>query len=192
MADFSLVVDMRPLCLAWAKSIALDSIIRNTNIRVFFTNFPPFFLTQIEMVNRHYKLAAQLGGVTACSPRPVVRTGAVYDQGRRYPRKIASSARDSLTPLDAGVRYDANFCTPLLTSRLGSRLGRRVRLRLGILEHSSSRLTPQPASFDVLRQQRAGAEFFSEAFVQVFEDVEAGVEADEIDELKRAHGMIQA
>ena len=37
-----------------------------------------------------------------------------------------------------------------------------------------------------------GAEFLAQRFVQVFEDVQAGVEADEVNQFERTHGMVEA
>src|ERR1035441_9934187 len=61
-----------------------------------------------------------------------------------------------------------------------------------VLEHSPSRLAAEPSCFHVLRQQRARPEFFAEGFMQVFENVEPGIEADQIHEFERSHGMVEA
>jgi len=63
---------------------------------------------------------------------------------------------------------------------------------LPVLEHSAAGFAAEAAGFHILRQEGAGAEFFAERFVEVFEDVEAGVEADQVDEFERAHGVVQA
>ena len=51
----------------------------------------------------------------------------------------------------------------------------------------------EPARRDVFFEQRASAIFrIAEAFLENAEDVEADIEADEIGELERAHGMVHA
>src|ERR1700731_162807 len=54
-------------------------------------------------------------------------------------------------------------------------------LLLRILKYSASGLAAQPSGFHVLDQQGRGAEFLTQRFVEVFEDVQACVEPDQID-----------
>src|SRR5829696_3830634 len=49
----------------------------------------------------------------------------------------------------------------------------------------------EPACLDVLCQQRAGAVLLTHAPVQVLEDAETGVEADEIHQFERPHRMVE-
>src|SRR4029450_13560984 len=60
-----------------------------------------------------------------------------------------------------------------------------------ILIHALSRFAPEAARLHVLCEQRTRAVFLPQAAVQVFQDAEPRVEADEIDELERAHGVIE-
>src|ERR1700680_2476956 len=69
--------------------------------------------------------------------------------------------------------------------------GSSVR-RFRILKHSPPRLAAKSSGFHVLREQRTGPKFFAERFMQVFEDVQASVKPDQIDEFERSHGMIEA
>jgi hypothetical protein len=62
----------------------------------------------------------------------------------------------------------------------------------GVFEDAAAGFSAEPSRFDVLDQERRGAVFFSEGFLEVFEDAEAGVEADEIDQFERAHWVIQS
>src|SRR5688572_24412735 len=52
-------------------------------------------------------------------------------------------------------------------------------------------LAAEAAGLDVLREQRTGTVFLPHAAVQVFEDAEPRVEADEIDQLEWAHRMVE-
>src|ERR1700721_1322610 len=61
-----------------------------------------------------------------------------------------------------------------------------------ILINTTAGFAAQAASLYVLHQQWGGAVLVSERFVQIFEDAETRVEADEIDQFKRSHRMIEA
>src|SRR5436305_6959846 len=63
---------------------------------------------------------------------------------------------------------------------------------LRIVENPFAALASQATGFDVLHQQRAWAELLSQRLMQVFEDVQAGIEPHQINQFKRAHGVIQA
>src|SRR3954469_2817510 len=65
-----------------------------------------------------------------------------------------------------------------------------VRTLLVVID-SASDFSAETAGLDVLRQQRTRAVLLPHAAVQVFEDAEPRVEADEIDKLEGAHRMIQ-
>src|SRR5579875_3124149 len=62
-----------------------------------------------------------------------------------------------------------------------------------VLVEAAAGFAAEPAGGDVFFEQRAGAVFgIAEAVVQNFENVHANVEADEIGEFERAHGMVHA
>src|SRR2546426_2514588 len=56
----------------------------------------------------------------------------------------------------------------------------------GILIHPSSRLPPQPSGFDVLHQEWCRAIFLTQSLVQILEDVQAGIEPNQIGQLGRS------
>src|ERR1700728_7009 len=60
-----------------------------------------------------------------------------------------------------------------------------------ILINTTAGFAAQAASLYVLHQQWRGPVLVSERFVKVFEDAETRVEADEIDQFKRSHRMIE-
>src|ERR1035438_3273961 len=66
------------------------------------------------------------------------------------------------------------------------------RLLLRIFIHPAPRFAAQASGLDVLHQQRRGPKLFAQSFVQVFENVQASVESNQIDHLEWAHGMIQS
>src|SRR3954469_3278417 len=66
-----------------------------------------------------------------------------------------------------------------------------VRTLLVVIDPTSD-FSAETAGLDVLRQQRAGAVLLPHAAVQVFEDAEPRVEADQIDQLEGAHRMIES
>src|ERR1700678_4044930 len=61
-----------------------------------------------------------------------------------------------------------------------------------IIENAAAGFASEAAGFYVLLQQRRGAVFIAQSFVEIFKDGEAHVESDEIHQFKRAHRMIQA
>src|SRR5262245_59905763 len=66
------------------------------------------------------------------------------------------------------------------------------RLRhFGIVVHTLARLAAEASGFDVLDQDRTGAKLFAQGFMQIFEDVEARIEADQVHELEWSHGVVQ-
>src|SRR5580704_12954264 len=66
-----------------------------------------------------------------------------------------------------------------------SRAGKKNALRMGggfwIFVDAAAGLAAQPSGFDVLDQKRSGTIFVAERFVQILENVQPRVEADEID-----------
>src|SRR5688572_19763528 len=61
-----------------------------------------------------------------------------------------------------------------------------------ILIHAPTHLAAEPAGLDVLDEQRTRTVLLAERPMQIFENAEARVEADQIDQLERAHRMIQS
>jgi len=57
---------------------------------------------------------------------------------------------------------------------------------------AAARFAAEAALLDVLAEERAGLVFFAEGGVEVFEDFQADVEADEVDHLEGAHRVIEA
>ena len=74
----------------------------------------------------------------------------------------------------------------------GKRRSQFLLLYFRVLVHSASRFLAEPTRLDVLHHQRRRTEFLAQGFVQVFEDVQARIEADEVDHFERPHGMVQA
>jgi len=74
---------------------------------------------------------------------------------------------------------------PLL--RFGGGVG-----RCGIVVHTAAGFAAEAALLDVLAEERAGFVFFTESGVEIFEDFQTDIEADEIDHFKRAHRVIEA
>ena len=50
----------------------------------------------------------------------------------------------------------------------------------GIVKNPFAALAPQPAGLDVLHQQRTGPELLTQRLVQIFEDVQARIQPDQI------------
>src|SRR5262245_45223187 len=69
----------------------------------------------------------------------------------------------------------------------------RHRLLAAIIVEAALGLAAQPARLDVFNQQRAWSIFrIGQPLVQYLHDGQAGVEADEIGKLERAHWMVRA
>ena len=72
-------------------------------------------------------------------------------------------------------------------------LPRRHRLLAAIVVEAAIGLAAEPAGLDVFHQQRAGAVLrIRQALVQHLHHRQAGIEADEVGELQRAHRMVRA
>src|SRR5216683_4009458 len=70
---------------------------------------------------------------------------------------------------------------------------RRNRALAGVVVEAALDLAADPAGFDVLHQKRTGAILrIGQALVQHLHHRQAGVEADEVGELERAHRMVGA
>src|SRR5205823_1088876 len=100
--------------------------------------------------------------------------------GRRYPAaaaygKIRAGARKGSVRLDARLK---DWLRPLCYATSLFAMGGAL---LGIVKNPFAALAPQAAGFDVLHQQRAGPELLSQRFMQIFEDMQAGIEPDQID-----------
>src|SRR5260221_14503578 len=68
----------------------------------------------------------------------------------------------------------------------------RNLLLVGILVDTSSGFLSQPSCLNILNQQWCRLIFFTQSLVQVVEDMETSVEADQIHQVKRPHGMVQS
>jgi len=62
----------------------------------------------------------------------------------------------------------------------------------GIVVDAVAGFAAEAALLDVLAEERAGLVFFAEGGVEVFEDFQADVEADEVDHFEGAHRVIEA
>ena len=77
--------------------------------------------------------------------------------------------------------------------RRGRDLPRRRGRICGVVEKAAPALAPKSPGLDVLHQQRAGTVFgIVQCLVQHFEVAEADVEADEVREFQRSHGVVRA
>src|SRR5512134_110759 len=73
------------------------------------------------------------------------------------------------------------------------RLARRDRRLAPVVVEAALGLAAEPARLDVLHEQRAGPVLgIGEPLVQHLHYGEAGIQADEIGELERPHGMVGA
>src|SRR5262245_51570835 len=64
--------------------------------------------------------------------------------------------------------------------------------RSSVLIDAATDFAPKAPGPDVLHEQRSRPVLLAHAAMQVLEDAQSRVEADEIDELERAHRMIEA
>ncbi len=61
-----------------------------------------------------------------------------------------------------------------------------------VIIHAAAGFATQASGVYVLQEQRGRAVFFAERFVQIFQNIQAHVEAHQIHQLERAHRMIEA
>src|SRR5271169_1769078 len=66
-----------------------------------------------------------------------------------------------------------------------------LRIMLSVIIHATARFAAQAAFLHVLLEQRIGTVFFAQCLVEIFQDLEADVEADEIHHFERAHGIVE-
>src|ERR1700682_5170623 len=62
------------------------------------------------------------------------------------------------------------------------------RLVGGVFVNSPPAFLSQPAGFHILHQQGSRPVFFAQSSVQVLKNMQTSIEADEVNQLKRAHG----
>src|SRR6185437_12294502 len=62
---------------------------------------------------------------------------------------------------------------------------------LGVLVNTATALSSESSSFDVLHQEWRRAVLVAQSSMQVFEDMQAGVEAHQVHQFKGAHRMVQ-
>src|SRR4051794_36561506 len=62
----------------------------------------------------------------------------------------------------------------------------------GVVVNAASSLASEASGLHVLRQQRARAKLLAERSVEVFENVQARVESDEVHEFEGAHRVIES
>src|SRR3954471_8212558 len=118
----------------------------------------------------------------ADSPAPVMITTPTV----LSPASVSSAAR--MAPTVSRSRAFLTSGRSMMIVAIDSAIS--VRTLLVVID-SASDFSAETTGLDVLRQQRAGAVLLPHAAVQVFEDAEPRVEADEIDQLEGAHRMIQ-
>ena len=111
--------------------------------------------------------------------------------GARRPASRARRRRCCVTAAHAGVLERLRrFRFP---ARRVSELPRRDRVRAVVVVETALRLAAEPAGFDILHQQRAGAVLaVGQAVVQHLHHRQTDVEADEVGELQRAHRVVGA
>src|SRR5580692_6807623 len=95
------------------------------------------------------------------------------------------------TSLGAPAHATKSLATDRELKARGADLPRRHRMLAAIVVETAAGLAAQPAGFDILHQQRTGAVFgIRETLVEHLHDAEAGIQADEVGQLQRAHGVI--
>src|SRR5215469_13062790 len=90
----------------------------------------------------------------------------------------------------SGVAHKNRLSGRLPICQLICATWQRSSWRLGILINSPPAFSAEPSCFHVLHQKRGRAELLAQRFVEVLENMQARVQADQVDQFKRPHGMV--
>src|SRR5262245_53662379 len=111
-------------------------------------------------------------------------------------RRTSCSARwnSSTVSVSRALRACGRSTVRVATRPSKARIRLRKSTRSGpsaVLVHAAPDLLAQPSRLDVLHEQGRGSVLLAQALLQELHHGQAGVEADQVHELERAHGMVQ-
>src|SRR5215813_7019959 len=108
----------------------------------------------------------------------------------RYPENPSRKPR--ISNLAGSMTHENSLSAMLPICQLICATWQRRSGRLLIFINSPAALSAQPSRLHVLHQKRCRAELLAQGLVKILKNVEARVEADQIDQFKRPHGVVES